>query len=252
MSFASHLMLRPRLDRVLAASPGGRRALADTVLRVTRPFELLGFRAADTHMHVLLGCDEAGARECGRRIEIGLTQRLRLDPGFALAYARPVVDQRHLRNAFGYILRQEERHEIARDPFHDASSLPDLLGLRVRRPDLVRRVGEWLPRVRLAELWSLLPEGVEPVAAGVLSDSAAAALALPRLGLRWPDAIEARAGAVQAAPHLGTGALSDALTVSTATIRRLRSRPVDPRLARAVVLQARMRTGHQARGAESA
>ncbi len=251
MSFASHLMLRLRVDRVVARSPGGRRGLADTVLRASAPFPLLCFRAADTHIHLLLGCDERSARECGRRIEIGLTQRLQLAPGFSPGYARPVVDQRHLRNAFAYILRQEARHGIGRDPLHDASSLPDLLGLRVVAPELRGRVGEWLPRVAIDELWSLLPGSVEPASVDVLAEAGAAALALPGLRGRRRGVVEGRAAAAQVAVGYGVERLASALSVTPRTVRRLWSLRVDPVLLRAVEMQARLRTGALAVGEQA-
>lgn len=242
MTYASHLMLRPRVDRVIATSEGGRRALADTLLRASRPFPLLVFRAADTHIHLLLACAPPAALECGRRIEIGLTQRLQLQPGFNRAHVQPVRDQRHLTNTFRYILKQEERHEVSLDPFHDASALPDLLGLRVIAPELLPRVREWLPRVDVPGLRSLLPAGSKALDERILAVSAAATFGLPRLGGYDARTVAARAAAVQVGRDLPTQRLAELLGVSPRSVRRLRQFNVPSLEARAVEAQVRMRS----------
>lgn len=104
---------------------------------------------------------------------------VRASPGvpFERARIRPVRDPQHLYNTIRYIFRQEQHHGIVIDPLHDASSLPELLGLRslpaeVGWGDVVVRVRRLLPRLRTADLLRLFDESV-PEASGLWSRSAA-------------------------------------------------------------------------------
>jgi hypothetical protein len=149
---AQHVILRLRDDRVIAPDVAARRRLARAVLGRGRGRGLLCFRAADTHVHILALGERGAAAELARRIEIALALGLGHCVGFSQAYIRPVESQRHLLRAFWYVLRQDEHHGVDGDAFHDASSLPDLLGARVLGTWTAEAVRAALPRVRRDEL----------------------------------------------------------------------------------------------------
>ena len=244
-AIAHHLMLRLADGRVIARDAAARRGLARATLRIAHPLPLLAFRAADTHLHLLVACKRAAAGELARRVEIGLRQRLGLEVPFAPAHIEPVAGQRHLRNAFFYVLRQEERHRLGGDPLHDASNLPDLLGLRVTGTWTAAHVRARLPRVTRGRLAALL--GARAPDAPIedwrtLADAAAAAVAMPALEGSTAVVTQARRAAARvAAKHLRATELAAQLGVSARTARRLRTQPPDPRLASAVAGQLGLR-----------
>ena len=57
MALGHHIMLRLDDSRVIAPVVEDRRAMARAVLKAGRPFRLLAFRAADTHLHLEVACD---------------------------------------------------------------------------------------------------------------------------------------------------------------------------------------------------
>ena len=255
-----HLMLRLRDGRVVAPTVAARRLLARTVLGLGAGanVRLLAFRAADTHVHLLAACGAPQATELARRVEIALTLALRPGVGFAHAHVRPIEGQAHLRNALRYVLRQEQHHGTDLDPRHEASNLPDLLGLRLVGAYTAQNVRTLLPRMRRDALLECLdpsdgglarllaaPElpPAEHLAPG-LPEAAAAATALPDLDGRSTEVVAARHAAVHA---VGVSAkltsIADALSVTCRTVSRLRSEPAPPRLVRAVALQLWWRAG---------
>src|SRR5262245_5666905 len=132
MAIGYLLMLRLQDDRVIAPSPAERRLLARTVLRMTRRCFLLVFALVDTHVHLEVArCTREAAGELARRIELSLGRLLELPVGFERARVKTIVDQAHLAAAFRYTLRQDRHHGVDVDPLRDATSLPDLLGMRV-------------------------------------------------------------------------------------------------------------------------
>ena len=241
-----HLILRLRDDRVLAPDTRARRRLARSVLAVAADFELLAFRAADSHLHLEAACDRARAGELARRLAIALHRRLAAAAvGFERARIQPIRGQHHLENTFHYILGQERHHGLRSDPLAESSNLPDLLGLRLLGAHTIPRVRALLPCVRRGDLLAHLsldaiPE--TPGSAADLVDAAAAAAGLPDLEGRSREIADARAAAALAASgSLATGALAELLGVDARTIRRLRARPVDERLVGAVRLQLGLR-----------
>ncbi len=244
-----HIMLRLDDGRVLARDAGARRVLSSTVLRIANPLPLLAFRTADTHLHLLLADSRPVAGELARRLEIGLWQTLRPGVPFAPARIKPVLNQRHLGNAFLYILRQEERHGLAGDPLHDGSNLVDLLGLRVVGRWTATHVRAHLPRVDRASLVSFLASDPEAsiTSWAPLPEAAAAALALPALTGSGHSVTRAR----RAALHLARGRLrvadaAAAMGVSERTAHRLRHQPAEPDLEAAIEGQLRLRQGREA------
>lgn len=240
-----HIVLRLEDDRVIAPSPSSRRLLARVVLEEARDYGLLAFRGADTHLHLETVSDRSRAGRLAWRIQVALGWRLSLDVSFAPAHYKAVTDQRHLGNAFFYILGQEGHHGCRLDPFHDASILPDLLGLRVVGGFAARNVQAFLPRVRRQHLEPFIGKSrlERPVVTyEPLAEAAAAALALPNLGGRSPLVVRARRAATQAvARELDANQVADLLGIGRRTVRRLRSDPSDARLVRAVQLQLRLR-----------
>ncbi|MCC6524906.1 MAG: hypothetical protein IT373_19780 [Polyangiaceae bacterium] len=276
MALGHHVVLKLYDERVIAPTPAAQRVLGRTALRVGEGFPLVALRAADTHIHLLVACDEATARELARRVAGSLRRALALPVRFDRARATPVVDQRHLLNSFRYVLRQHARHGIASDPLFDASNLPDLLGMRLLGAFTQAHVGALLPRLARPELRALLgvPELDEPrpVSLDDLADAAAGAAGLADLCDRSRAAVAARRAAAQAVAHstatgataacaTATGAtaststathpsareLASALGVGQHAVRKLLLQPVEPALLRAVRLQLRARAALRTR-----
>jgi hypothetical protein len=179
-----------------------------------------------------------------------LRSRLRLPAPFAPPHFEPVRDQRHLYNAFRYVLRQDERHELLLDPWAEASNLPDLLGLRLLDSHTASCVARYLPRIRPEELAArlgttldqLLHAPLPPSAFEHLADAAAAAFALPSLRGQGGETVACRCAAVHlASDQLSARSLAVALDTSVRTVRRMRLQQPDPRLVEAVARQLRLR-----------
>jgi hypothetical protein len=160
-------------------------------------------------------------------------------------------DQWHAYNTFYYAIGQDERHELALDPEHEGSCLPDLLGLRVIAPWLSAHVRTRLPRVERARLVALLPPGAldtaKPVNLDVLAEAAAAALAVPDSTSRSWDAVRARRAAVHAVgAEISSARLADCLGLGVRNVQILRAQPPETELVRAVAGQARLRSALRA------
>lgn len=240
-----HITFRLENDRNLGDSIEGRRAIARIVLEVARPFLLLAFRWADTHGHAVTADDRATAGELVRRIEIALNLALATDAPFAAARVRPIVDAAHLRNAFTYVLRQDEKHGLEADPFRDASNLPDLIGARVLGTWTAAHVRRFLPRMGRADILGAAglqdPDG-GPTALDLLYDAAAGAIGRADLTGREDIVVAARRAAVHVAAGEDANAIAEALGLSARAVRRLRTEEADPALVRAVRLQGGMRS----------
>jgi hypothetical protein len=155
-SLGHHIRLRLKDDRVIASTPQERRIVATSVLGLGRRHNLLSYGTGDNHLHVASGTNKHDSMELARRVEISLQKRLRLAVPFVPAYPEPIVDQRHLLNAFRYDLRQSQRHGLDWDPYHEGSNLPDLLSLRVLGGYTAGNVRRLLPRVKREELLEIL------------------------------------------------------------------------------------------------
>jgi len=240
---AQHIVIKTVDNRVLAPTMDKRRKLARSVLRVSKGYRVLAMRCADTHLHVesLLSRREAG--ELVRRIEIGLHQQLGLPVRFAEPYIDHIDTQSHLFRAFRYILDQDKHHGCHMDPLHDASSLPDLLGLRVLDTDVIANVRSFLPRVNRSMLLSLLGDDLcQPIENwDQLGDAAAAACGLSRL-THSPASVQARrAGVLVAGRSLTAPEIAAALNCSERTVHRLRGQQGDSAVMRAIEQQLRLR-----------
>lgn len=265
-----HATMRLEDSRVLCTSAGARRELSRVFYEQGEPHGwLLAFRAVDTHLHALLRCTRAEAGAFARRVETSLGWRLRLEVRFDRARYKAIEDQHHLETSFPYIMRQEARHGVALDPFHDGSNLPDLIGARVLLPSprhgcagaalgegvellgaaTARAVATFLPRVRRRFLLALVGIQRGPIAIELadLADAAAAALGLPELKGRGDANTVARLAAVHVMDGLApTKLLAEALSISTRAVQQLRTMSPWLPAVRAVGLQLRMRAAHRA------
>ncbi len=249
MPLAHHVMLRLSDSRVLAPDAGARRALAASVLRLARPFGLLAFRAADTHLHVLAMVDRPAAGSLSRRVTNSLRRRLDHPVPFSPPHIVPVADQRHLGHTFWYVLKQEQHHGTAADPTHDASNLPDLLGLRTLGVYTAGTVRDHLPRVRRAQLLEVLGCDLECAAFDWrhLTDAAAAAIGVADLAGHGRAVTAARCAAIHVArPHLSLKRLATLLGMGYSTVKRLGARAADPATQSAVRLQLSLRSNSRA------
>jgi hypothetical protein len=248
MALAHHSVLRLEDDRVLAPSSGTRRRLARSMLALGRDFGLLCARAVDTHLHHITLGNEPSARELSRRLALSLGRMLGHPVSFLPPRIKPIRDQWHLVAAFKYVIGQERHHAVSLDPFHDASTLPDLLGMRVLAPWLADRVAAYLPRLRVGDLWSELELAKvdlerEPLQRRFLADAASAAFGLETLRSKTPDAVLARRAAIRlVGERLATAELAELLLVDQRSVRRLRGSDADPRHIRAIRLQLAARS----------
>jgi hypothetical protein len=234
---AHHVMLRLHDGRTIARTAAERREVAAIVDEQGGPRGLLVFRLADSHLHVLLATDTCGASAFANYAACALGWRVTHRVPFDRARVRAVADQHHLKSAFRYILRQEQHHGTALDPEHEASSVPDLVGLRVPALDPWRSLRTLLPRVTRAQVletigWALLdrwPLLFEPLAEAVIAC---------RGSLR-----ASRCAAVHLAhPSLGIGAVAAALGIHRRSVYRFLAETPDLAHLRAVELQLRLRT----------
>jgi hypothetical protein len=137
-----------------------------------------------------------------------------------------VYDVRHLKTAFFYVLGQDRHHGLSNDPLHEASNLPDLLGVRTLAIWTAVHVKKYLPRVKREHLlavagWS---DEAAPQLAG-LADAAAAAVGLSDLKGNTVGARRARRAAVEVGAALSNSALAGMLGLSRQAVGRIRKRP---------------------------
>lgn len=239
-----HLMLRLEDDRVIAPGDSDRRILARAVLERDRRFGLLAFGAADTHLHALATCDRRDAGHLARRIALALQRKLSPGVPFAPTRVKPVTDQHHLANTFLYVLRQRSHHELASDPWREASNLPDLLGLRVTGLWTANGVRQHLPRVTRQQLTALFGADLDaPIHSwDRLVEAALAAACLDSLEGRSGNVVAARTAAVHAAGScVAANRLAGLLGVGLRSVTRMRRRPAEPPLVQAILGQLRLR-----------
>ncbi len=232
-----HLRLHAPDSRPLAPTMAARRRLAATVLAVGDAWGLLAFRASGADLVLLAACGRAGAGRLAQATAVALRRTLAL-PRLGRATLEPVSHD--LPERLRVVLTDPDR----RDPLHDASALPDLLGLRVLGAGARRRHAALAPGVERADLLALLgvPD-LEPSAdPAFLADGAAAAVGLPDLASNVPLAVAARAAVVAiAGPRLGLPAVAGLLGVTRRAAHNFRARGADPTLVEAVRLQSGLR-----------
>jgi hypothetical protein len=239
-----HVTARLYDDRVITPSTFHRRRLARSLLRIGQESGLLAFAVADTHLHAIVVCDRETAGRFAWRIELSAQGLFRFGVPFEPARLRPIADQKHLSNAFWYVLRQQQRHDIEADPHFDGSSLPDLVGLRVGAPWLLAQVRSLLPRVRGEGLRALLGNvdlTREPADLVHLRSAATSAACVADLGGRSDAVVAARVAAVHLAGSLTAVRVAALLGLDAGTVRRLRRRRPDPALIAAIRRQLALR-----------
>jgi len=235
-----HIRCRLENSAFIANSLEKRRLVASTILSLGQPYDLMSFGLADTHLHMGNAGDRDGT-ELARRVEISLTLKLKRGVGFRKVKVTEVHDQWHLERVFGYVLEQDEHHEVHADPLREATNIPDLLGMRVTGRYTIGNVRKTLPRVSRARLLRLL--GVDELvpADGPLEHiepAAAAALCLPDLAGRSELALTGKRAVIKiVGDRLNTTQLGDLLGLHRTTINRLRRRPVDFEVVKATRLQ---------------
>ncbi len=242
--------------RVIARNPIERRTAARSILRIGEAFGLLAFRIADTHFHAEVACNRPRAGQLANRIANSLRRLLRLPSAFAPAHFEPVRDQRHLGRAFHYILDQEKRHGLELAPLHEASNLPDLLGLRLLGRYTVENVGTMLPRTTLQSLLAHLGpplaqslvaarvsfDAALPLDAALSLDAAAAAFALASVHAPGREAARARRAVVQLmGRQFKASRMGSLLRLAPRTIHRYRNMPIDAAAVAAVRGQLQLR-----------
>lgn len=238
MTPVHHVRLRPRNNVVLADNPVRRRILVRAVLARGEQYGLLAFSLADNHLHLELACDRGDAGEFTRRLEISLARSLQLPTGFEKPYIEPVKTGTHLRRLFDYILRQDKHHGLGCDPLREASSLPDLLGLRPLGLYQVQLVRRQLPRLTGRDLLDLL--GVPHLEAAngpldLLVEAGLAATALPSLDGSGREIRQAKRAMLEIADRrLPEAGLAELLGGCPRSLRRLRQFPADPQLVGAI------------------
>ncbi|MES2643098.1 MAG: hypothetical protein V4850_26685 [Myxococcota bacterium] len=228
--------------RPIAPSVPARRALARVVRTLGRTAGLLVFRLPDSHLHVVLLCSRERAGRFAHDLEVALRRRLCLPARFAPAHLVEIRDQPHLENVVDYVLRNQEHHGATADPLHDASNLPELLGLRVGGGWLVGAVREAVPRLRRRRLLEILgAPALTPVWDPAFAvDAAAAAVGHPSLAGKDPEVVAARAAVV----WLWQGRQLDiaaALGVDVRTVRRHAASSPVPALEAAILGQIGLR-----------
>ncbi len=239
-----HFMFRLMDDRVIAPSVARRRILAQVIYKVARPYRLLCFGYADTHVHVLALCSGEEISRMVQHLTGVLRKRLAIPLPFQPPRIRRLEDQHHLLNAFHYCLRQPSRHDVKSDLYRDATSLPELLGMRLLPSDSPALVREMLPRLRRRELLSHLgPLELRPrLELDFATDAAAAAIGLPDLrGSSRQVRLASAAIVALAEQRISSVELAGLLGCSRTTIWRLKGIPVPRELLRAVALQLALR-----------
>jgi hypothetical protein len=243
-TLAWHVVLRLVSREVISPSVPARRRLATAAIEICAPRGLLAFRGSDTHVHLLLEASRAGAGRTAQALACALSYRLGLERRFSAATLTPVETHIHLERAFDYILRQDVHHGFTGDPWHDASILPDLLGMRTTGAAAAAAALERLLRISHAHLVSRL--GVERLDPGddpdLVAESAAAAAGLAALGEATEAGRAARRAALEVlARTVGLGDAAARLGIHRVTAYRMRQSAACPELVRAIRLQVGFR-----------
>jgi hypothetical protein len=247
-AFAHHVTARLVIERGLARTASELRLAASTLFRHGEARGLVLFRFADTHLHLILASDRRVTGMFARVAECALRKLLRIPIAFEGARIRPIESIRHAFNAFRYGFTQEAHHGTSFDEAHDGSSLPELLGMRIRRSGIVERVRSLLPRLKRENLleWlgtKVIDDEAAPMEPSLLRDAACAAFGVASLVGRTLEHGLARRAAVElcsrVAPTISPGTL---LELPARTIYRCRFDVPTAAEVIAVEKQLRLRT----------
>jgi hypothetical protein len=224
-------------EMTLTGTVALRRMVARCVLTRAENRGLLAFRACGPDLRLLLVGGRDDARELAHRTKLAILRRLRAHPcTFGPTKIDAIVEQWHLQNAFGAMLRRTD----PADTHHEASNLPDLLGLRLIGGYTARNVRCHLPRIKRERLLEWFGQAdVRPdVSLDDLADSAAAAICRETLTGNSEDRVAARVALAEVVgDRLGSRQLARLAGMGERTVRRLRALPADVDLVRAIQLQ---------------
>jgi len=246
-SLGQHVRTRLESDRLLHHSDAQRRGLVRAVHQTTEPWPLLAFGCAGVHLHLVVKADHRSAGELARRLEISLQLRHDYGSPFLRVHRKELEDQHHLFSSVMYDMRQREHHELAADPFLEATSAPDLLGARLIGAHLIGRAREHLPELRRRDLLNLYGiDTLEPAEhwenPEALLDATLATFTIASMEGNSRDIRQASLCLVQIAGRgLTERKLAQLCNTSTRTIRRLRKQQVPPAHTRAVRTQLDLR-----------
>ena len=190
-----HIRIRTKNDCVIAPTAEEKRKLARVVLKIAKDHPLLSFGLADTHLHLQVASPRVSCGMLSRRLLNSLSQHLELPSLFEPTYFLSIRDGKHNYNTFRYILNQQQHHGVHTDPLHEASNLPDLLGLRILGTYTIGHVRRFLPRVSRKMLLDLMgTSDLQPTAGSpeFIVEAAKRASALPDLCGSRPPVIETR------------------------------------------------------------
>ncbi|MFZ5481181.1 MAG: hypothetical protein ACOZNI_30765 [Myxococcota bacterium] len=222
--YACQLTLRRRDGRPLARDTESRRALAREVLGRGRPHGLIAFRAAGDGLRALFAADSDAVCFWAHGL-----------PWNVAAWVEPLRDGGAVRTAMRAIAVDDPD-----DPTWEASSLPDLAGMRVAGRYTRARVREFSPGVtpKAALDWMHVRVGTPVVDGARLADAAAAAVGLPDLRgesrLRW---LAQRAAIEVADGELPDPELALALDLALPILRTMRGMPAHDAVVRAIRMQ---------------
>lgn len=248
-----HVRARLESDRLLHCSAAQRRGLVRAVHRTAKPWPVLAFGCAGVHLHLVVKADFREAGELARRFEISLQRRHDYGCPFLKVHRKALEDQHHLFASAIYDMRQREHHELAADPYLEATSAPDLLGARLIGAYLIPRAREHLPELRHRDLLRLYGiESLEPAEAwespAALLDATLATFTLKDMEGISHDVRQARHCLVQlAGRELTERELTELCCSSPRTIRRMRAQPAPKEHERAVRIQLDLRQKVQRR-----
>jgi len=251
--FAYHNRIRLESDRQLHASIRQRRSLVHAVHKTAAPFPLLAFGAGGVHLHLVVLGDHREAGELARRLEISLQLRHRYGTPFLRVHRKPVFDQRHLFSSVLYDMGQREHHQLASDPYLEATSAPDLLGARVIGARMIPLVVEHVPELRRHHLLDLYGiDDLQPAEhwddLDALRDAALMAFALPDFDGK--SAMHRRARHALASltrGRLPAPVLARLMRCGARTVERMRQHPAPVADVRAVQLSLDLRARVDAR-----
>ncbi len=242
MGVGYHVCFRSRCESVLAPTVAGRRAFASTLKRVGKERGLYGFGLSGRHGHAVLhGADapvdtflRAASRALGTVLGLVVEGRV----------LKEVQSSWHEEDLVAYMHGQDLHHGTGVDPLREATSLPDLFGLRPDGLWLADRLREVAPSITRADLlrqWGVTDLG-ERDGLEHLADAAAAAIGADSLAGRSAPVVAARAAAIVAAGDgVATASLAAALGVDERSVQRMRATRADPSLVRAIRRQLDLR-----------
>lgn len=235
-----HVRLTPVDGGVIARTPEARRVLARAVHESCGAAGLLAFGLADNHLHLLLCGDRAQVSKAAMRLSQMLGWRLSIAGGFLPAYIKPIRDGAHLLSTFRYVMRQGERHGLdpASDPWLEATSVPDLLGVRPLGASLIDQVKVRLPRLTAADVLEVASMGRLPLLDGPLEDAPEAARLVACRGTlagKGRSAREIRRALIELiGDRLAPRDCAELLEIGASTLRRVRREKVEPTLVLAL------------------